>query len=140
LRGLVGRRNRFKRALLRAIFKSVLAHPSRGWALRRALLVHDLPSVEAYIELMRSYTLEGFVERISCPTLVCDAENDDIAAFAKSFFERLTCPKAYLRFLGSEGAGEHCEMGGRALFHQKIFAWLEGLGGALATTGALEMG
>jgi alpha-beta hydrolase superfamily lysophospholipase len=135
LRGFVRSRNGFKRAVLRSIFKSVLQHPSKGWAMRRALLVHDLPNVEAYVDLMRSYTLEGVVEKIACPTLVCDAENDDIAAFAKTFFERLTCPKAYLRFLGSEGAGAHCEMGGRALFHQKIFAWLEGLGGALATTG-----
>jgi len=135
LRGFAGSSNGLKRAVLRSIFKSVLAHPSKGWAMRRALLVHDLPNVEAYVDLMRSYTLEGFVEKIACPTLVCDAENDDIAAFARTFFERLTCPKAYLRFLGSEGAGAHCEMGGRALFHQKVFAWLAGLGGALATAG-----
>lgn len=135
LRGYVGSRSGFKRSILRSIFKSVLAHPSRGWALRRALLVHDLPTVEAYVDLMRSYTLVGFAEKISCPTLVCDAENDDIAAFARAFFERLTCPKGYLRFLANEGAGAHCEMGGRALFHQKIFAWLQGLGGALAATG-----
>jgi pimeloyl-ACP methyl ester carboxylesterase len=135
LRGFVGSSSRLKRALLRAIFRSVLAHPSKGWAMRRALLVHDLPTVEAYLELMRSYTLRGIAEKISCPTLVCDAENDDIAAFARTFFERLTCPKDYLRFLGSEGAGAHCEMGGRALFHQRVFAWLAGLGGALATPG-----
>ena len=135
LRGYVGSPSGLKRAILRSIFKSVLGNPSKGWALRRALLVHDLPTVEAYLDLMRSYTLEGFAERISCPTLVCDAEDDDIAAFARTFFERLTCPKAYLRFLGSEGAGAHCEMGARALFHQKVFAWLQGLGGALAATG-----
>lgn len=45
-------------------------------------------------------------------------------------------PKTYLRFLGSDGAGAHCERGGRALFHEKVFAWLAGLGGALAGAAA----
>jgi len=132
LRGLAGSASPVKRALLRSIFKRVLKHPSKGWALRRALLVHDVATVEEYIELMRSYTLDGVIERIACPTLVCEAENDDISAFARAFFDRLTGPKDYLRFLGSEGAGAHCEMGGRALFHQKVFAWLDGIKNASA--------
>jgi len=28
-------------------------------------------------------------------------------------------------FTASEGAGEHCEAGGREIFFQKMFAWLD---------------
>jgi hypothetical protein len=59
--------------------------------------------------------------------LVCDAENDDIAAFAKEFYDRLTCPKTYIRFTVEEGAGAHCIGGNRALFHEGAFDWLDAL-------------
>jgi alpha-beta hydrolase superfamily lysophospholipase len=128
LRGFIGSPNAVKRAALRAILRRLLAHPSRGWAMRRALLVHDVPTVEAYLELMRAYTVRGLTDKIACPMLVCDAENDDIAAFARAFYDQLTGPKTYVRFTGAEGAGAHCEMGGRALYHQRMFAWLDELG------------
>jgi hypothetical protein len=65
------------------------------------------------------------VGRIRCPTLVCSAENDDIGVTADRLFERLTCPKTRLRFLDSEGAGEHCEAGARSLFNERAFNWLD---------------
>jgi hypothetical protein len=37
----------------------------------------------------------------------------------------MTAPTTLLKFLGSEGAGNHCEMGNRALFNQRTFDWLE---------------
>ena len=65
------------------------------------------------------------IGNISCPTLVCDAENDDISAFSKSFFDLLRCEKDYMRFTAAEGAGEHCVSGNRALFHERVFDWLD---------------
>jgi hypothetical protein len=36
-----------------------------------------------------------------------------------------SCGKDFLTFTQTEGAGEHCESGNRALLHQRAFDWLD---------------
>jgi pimeloyl-ACP methyl ester carboxylesterase len=112
-------------SLLRRIFDAMVRHPTRGWALRRGMLVHNVSTPLEYINLTREYSLEGLAQKIACPTLVCSAENDDIAAFARVLFDALTCQKQFLSFTNADGAGEHCEDGNRSLFHQRAFDWLD---------------
>ena len=118
LRGLPG-------LLLRKIMYSRLRKPTAGWGLRRGLFVHKVATLEQYIGEIAKYSLAGRVARIQCPTLVCYAEDDDIAASAKQIFDALACEKNFLTFRGSEGAGEHCEAGARLLFHQRAIDWLD---------------
>jgi len=125
LRGGLSAEGGIAATVLRRIFDSVVRHPTRGWALRRGMFVHNAATPLDYINLTREYSLEGRAERISCPTLVCTAENDDIAAFAKVLFDALACEKKFLTFTSAEGAGEHCEDGNRSLFHQHAFDWLD---------------
>jgi hypothetical protein len=67
----------------------------------------------------------GAVEdRISCPTFVCSAEDDDLSADGGKLYDALACPKRYYRFPSAEGAGQHCESGARTLFHSRAFDWL----------------
>jgi hypothetical protein len=122
--GLSGN-SRFTTTIVRGIFDSMLRYPMRGWALRRGMLAHNAATPLEYIKLTRDYSLEGLAEKISCPTLVCTAENDEIAAYAKVLFDDLTCEKEFLTFTNEEGAGEHCENGNRSLFHQRAFDWLD---------------
>ncbi len=114
-------------ALLRFVMARVARHPTKGWALRRGMLTHGVATPWDYIVDAARYEQEELLGQIRCPTLVCDAESDDIAAFAKEFYERLTCPKTYLRFTAAEGAGSHCIGGNRALFHERAFDWLDSL-------------
>src|ERR1700683_2759725 len=125
LRGGFSDQNPVANAILRHIFESMLRHPTKGWALRRGMLVHDVSSPLEYVNLTRDYSLEGLVPKISCPTLVCTAENDHIAALAKVLFDHLTCEKQFITFTNEEGAGEHCEDGNRSLFHQRALDWLD---------------
>jgi pimeloyl-ACP methyl ester carboxylesterase len=125
LRGGLTGQSPFATAILRRIFDSMLRHPTRGWALRRGLLVHDASTPFDYLEMTRAYSLEGLAGKIACPSLICTAENDDIAAYAKVLFDALTCEKKFLTFTNAEGAGEHCEDGNRSLFHQRAFDWLD---------------
>lgn len=118
LRGLPG-------TLLRKMLYSRLHKPTAGWALRRGLWVHGVASLEDYLRVAAEYTLAGRVERIRCPTLVCCAEDDDLAVSARKVFDALTCEAEFLTFRRSEGAGEHCEAGARLLFHQRAFDWLD---------------
>jgi alpha-beta hydrolase superfamily lysophospholipase len=94
-----------------------------GWALRRGALVHGVEGPFAYLCETQRYT-GGDLAAIRCPTLVCDAESDEIAASARAFYDRLTCPKSYMRFTDVEGAGTHCISGNRALFHARVFGWV----------------
>lgn len=110
--------------LLRSLLSRMAKRPTAGWALRRGMLTHGVATPWDYFVDAARYEQEPLIGAIRCPTLVCDAESDDISASAKAFFDRLQCEKGYLRFTAAEGAGEHCETGNRALFHERVFDWL----------------
>lgn len=110
--------------LLDRILRVVLAKPTAGWALRRNLLVHQLDDPLDFFRMAPQYSLKGRESSITCPTLVCAAEGDDLSASARQFYEALTCRKHFVEFRRIDGAGEHCESGARTLFHQVAFDWL----------------
>jgi hypothetical protein len=81
----------------------------------------------AYVAAMLDYNLGGGVaEKISCPTLVCDAEGD---LFFKGqpqlLYDHLTCPKTIIRFTNAEGAGADCQVGAGPLAFARIYEWLD---------------
>ncbi|HBF36712.1 MAG TPA: alpha/beta hydrolase [Firmicutes bacterium] len=124
LKGFIGTSNPIKNWILQLIFYTMLKRPTKGWALRRGLLVHGATTVNEYAKITKDYTLKGYADKITCPMLVCDTENDVIAAFASKLYENLACPKDYVKFRDADGAGTHCEVSNRALFHQVAFEWL----------------
>ena len=72
------------------------------------------------------YELSPVADRISCPTLLTLAEEDPIAAFAPRLYEALEVPeKRLVRFTAAEGAADQTEASGRALYHQRVFDWLD---------------
>jgi hypothetical protein len=81
----------------------------------------------AYLRLTEDYTLEGRTALIRCPTLICSAEDDDIGVTADRLYGSLVCEKTRLVFSAKEGAGAHCEAGGRMLFNQRALDWLDGV-------------
>jgi alpha-beta hydrolase superfamily lysophospholipase len=122
--------------LLRALMARMARRPTAGWALRRGMLTHGTATAWDYFVDAARYEQEDIIGNISCPTLVCDAENDDISAYGKKFFDLLRCEKSYLRFRADEGAGEHCISGNRSLFHERVFDWLDVQVAKLAVTRA----
>jgi pimeloyl-ACP methyl ester carboxylesterase len=115
----------FALALLNRILTRRLRHTTAGWGLRRGMWVHGVNSPLAYVKLTQDYTLEGRVEKIRCPTLICSAENDEIGVTARKLYDALSCEKAFIAFTAKEGAGEHCEVGARSVFNQRAFDWLD---------------
>jgi len=111
--------------LLDRLARSVMKKPTAGWALRRNLMVHGLSDPLEYFRMAPQYSLKGIEARISCPTFVCSAEDDDLSTDARKLYDALTCPKRYLQFKSAEGAGQYCEAGARTLFHQYAFDWLD---------------
>jgi hypothetical protein len=72
-----------------------------------------------------SRPLAGRAGQIRCPTLVCNAEGDDISASAPQLASALNCPKEFITFTAAQGAGDHCEAAARTLYHARSFGWLD---------------
>ncbi len=94
------------------------------WALAQARWVFQ-STPEQYVEKLKLYNLKEVASKISCPTLICEAENDHFfKGQPEKIFAALTCAKSYLRFTEEEGAGEHCHIGALTLFNARLFDWL----------------
>jgi dienelactone hydrolase len=114
--------------LLDRLATATMGRPTAGWALRRNLLVHGVGTPLELFRGISEYSLKGREDEIRCPTFVCTTDVDDLSADAPVLYRNLTCEgKAFVRFTSAEGAGEHCESGARQLFHQRVFAWLDGV-------------
>jgi hypothetical protein len=122
--GLVGG-HRLSTTVLRRILRVLATKPTAGWALRRGQLVHGTADPLDYLLALRDYSLVGRAEWISCPTFVCNAEGDDISSSAPRLFDALMVEKEFVAFGAAEGAGDHCEVGARLLYHARSFGWLD---------------
>jgi hypothetical protein len=84
------------------------------------------------LALPRNYHLRGIAKRITCPTLVREAADDQVyPGQPQQIFDALTCAKTFISFTADEGGGEHCRVGAHRLFHQRAFDWLDGVFGLL---------
>lgn len=118
--------HRMARAALAEILDSMAKKPTAGWGLRRGMVVHGVDSPLAYMHALRDYRLDGYVQTITCPTLVTHAEGDAIGASAPQTFDALTvADKELIRFTAAEGADDHCEAAARTLFDTRAFGWLD---------------
>jgi alpha-beta hydrolase superfamily lysophospholipase len=89
------------------------------------MATHGASTVLQYLKMIRAYTNEGHAEKISCPTLVCDNETDIVSGLqGQMLYDRLTCPKTFIRFTAAEGAAGHCEAMGQTIFFARMFDWL----------------
>jgi pimeloyl-ACP methyl ester carboxylesterase len=112
-----------------AMLDQIAMQPTAGWSMRRGMLVHGASSAHEYVEMTKPYSLRGLAERITCPTFVCNAENDPIGATAPDLVAALTCPHEFVTFTAAEGAGDHCEAGARLLYDARSLGWLDGVFG-----------
>lgn len=99
------------------------------WALRNGVWVMGVDSPAELPGVFARYTLEGIADRITAPTLVLDAEDDQ---FFKGEPHRVAAAlvnaeATLVTLRESEGAGEHCHMGAMSRAHQVIFDWLDGV-------------
>ena len=99
---------------------------SQRWAVSNALWVFKSGNTQELLDEVAKYDLTDAAHQIACPTLVCEAEDDQFFAGQPAMlYEALRCPKTFLKFTAAEGAGEHCHEGALTLFHQRLFDWLD---------------
>jgi dienelactone hydrolase len=113
-------------AVLNAVLEERMAQdPAFAFIFNRGMLTHGVPTPLAYLQASAPYTLEGIADRIQCPTLICEAENDVRGGDAKPLYDAIVAPREYILFTNAEGAGEHDEAGAASLFAQRVFDWLD---------------
>ncbi|MFB6823811.1 alpha/beta fold hydrolase [Streptomyces virginiae] len=110
-----------------AIDQIMAKDPIARWALNHGMYVMGVDTPRAFNASYLDYTLAGGIaERIQCPTLVCDAEDDMFfQGQPEQLYEHLTCPKTLMLFTAEEGAGAHCHPGAMRLANARIYDWLD---------------
>lgn len=112
--------------ILRRAVDAVIGKPTAGWAFRRNALVHGLTDPLQLFAIAGDYSLKGRENLIRCPVLVTATEGDDLSVPAAATFRRaLPGPAEYVLFTAADGVTGHCEMNGRAVFLDRLFAWLD---------------
>jgi alpha-beta hydrolase superfamily lysophospholipase len=112
-------------AVLEPFFKKLQENTTQRFILDRGMWVHGATTPWEYFKMFQAYSLADVASNIQCPTFVDEAENDRRRGGGKDLYDALQCPKEYVLFSTSEGAGEHCEAGAREVFFQKMFDWLD---------------
>ncbi|MFE9479064.1 alpha/beta hydrolase family protein [Streptomyces spororaveus] len=113
---------------LDAAFEQAMAgDPIARWAINHGMYVMGVDTPRAFNASYLDYTLAGGIaERIQCPTLVCDAEEDIFfKGQPEQLYDHLTCPKTLMAFTTEEGAGAHCHPGAMRLSIARIYDWLD---------------
>jgi dipeptidyl aminopeptidase/acylaminoacyl peptidase len=83
-------------------------------------------SPSEWLKMTRPYTMKDVADKITCPVLVVDSEEDkDMPRQARKLFEALKSPKEFMLFTRAEGAGEHCQMGAVLISNARILDWLD---------------
>lgn len=101
--------------------------PTARWSFTHGMYAFGAATPRAYLKAALAYNLrDGVAEKIRCPTLVCDAEDDlFFKGQPQQLHDHLTCRKALMTFTKAEGAGAHCEVGAARLAFARIYDWLD---------------
>lgn len=99
---------------------------SARWMVDNGRWTYGVATFDDLVEASRPHTLDGVADRISCPTLVLEAENDQFfRGQPQRVHDALTCPKELVMFPEAEGGSELCHEGATLRFHQVAFDWLD---------------
>ena len=75
---------------------------------------------------LEDYKLDGLVEQIRCPVLICSPDNEQFwPGQSAQLYAALPGPKAIVRFPAGEGSDWHCEPRSPGIRDQRVFDWLD---------------
>ena len=107
------------------------AGPTAKWAFAHGRYVMGVDTDRAFLARMLDFTLaDGVAEKIACPVLVCEAEDDQFFrdkdhTEARRLYDHLTAPRTLISFTAEEGADAHCHVGAQRLLSGRIYDWLD---------------
>ncbi len=82
-------------------------------------------------KVVREYNLEGIADKITCPILITDPDNEQFwPGQSEMVYEAVGTPaekKSLVAFTVAEGADSHCEPRALGLRDERVFDWLGGI-------------
>jgi pimeloyl-ACP methyl ester carboxylesterase len=109
------------------IDKAMAANTQLRWTFTQGTFSFGVTTAYELTLESKKMTLDGGVaERISCPTLVMEADGDQFfRGQPEHVFQALTAPKTFARFGVEDGAENHCQSGALAYKDEVVFNWLD---------------
>ncbi|WP_260600249.1 alpha/beta hydrolase family protein [Sphingomonas endolithica] len=99
---------------------------SLRWAITQGVWSFGSPSISAFIEETKKYTLKDVIGQIQCPTMVMEADGDIFfKGQPQKVFDELNVPKVFARFTAEDGAENHCQSGALAYKDEVVFNWID---------------
>jgi hypothetical protein len=89
------------------------------------MAAHGLSSVDAYLAVLRTFTMLPDAARISCPTLLIECENDFAGGGAQVLRDAMSVPADIMHLTADQGVDGHCGGPGAALWAEAAFDWLD---------------
>lgn len=101
--------------------------PVLRWAVENGTYAFGVRTPREFIAALSQFHLrDGIAERISCPTLVCEAAADlFFPGQPQALYDHLTCPRTLLRLPDGFGAEAHCHSGAQRLAFAHVLDWLD---------------
>jgi hypothetical protein len=106
---------------------SMEASPTAAWGITHGMYAMGAPTPRAYLAAAQDY---NFAQRHRRSHLLSDSclrsrRRHVFQGAASGAFCHLTCPKTFMRFAESEGAGAHCQVGAGRLAFARMYDWLD---------------
>ncbi|MFC4350128.1 alpha/beta hydrolase family protein [Fodinicurvata halophila] len=110
-----------------ALFEKLAESPEGALLFRPRMVAHGVESVQAYCRQLVNFHNRDAAERITCPSLICDNEEDPVSTGQGQLLANAMTEAevTFQRFTAAEGTAGHCEGLGRETFDERAFAWLD---------------
>lgn len=110
----------------KAVKEKMELNSKAKWSFSHGMYVFGVNTPAEFILKVGDFYMKGLAEKIQCPTLIVDSENDKLLRDqARQLYEELTCYKDFILFTAEEGAEFHCQAGAKLIANERIFSWIE---------------
>lgn len=98
-----------------------------NWKMQDGMWKFNVKTPHQVLGEFRKYTLDGRIDQIKCPVLVCRSEGEHILEEDQdlSLFNKLKSPKTLLVFSKKDWTDVHCQDGLIQVGNQRILDWLD---------------
>jgi hypothetical protein len=89
------------------------------------MAAHGVHSIGRYFAELRRFTMLAQASRISCPTLIVEADRDFAGGGGPALLDAMTAPAELVHLSASQGAEGHCGGLGQEIWAETVYGWLD---------------
>jgi dienelactone hydrolase len=98
------------------------------WSIEQGCWSFKVSSPTELLEKAKPMTMENIAGNITCPVLVCEAEDDAFfAGQPQMLLDKLGDKGTHVKLTDADAAGSHCHVGATDLINGVVFDWMSDL-------------